>query len=145
MQTATAAAFDQQHQTPLKRLMCPGHPTQRSGRSVSPRQDRQDSAPHAAWRGFPVAGAATCAAQRIQTGTQLWLLAPNRKRLIALLHVLLKFAPPKAVACVKERAPMLCPCCGAVMKIVRTRIRAAVQACKQGAAAPLVESAASTM
>jgi hypothetical protein len=72
-------------------------------------------------------------------------LHPNRKRLIALLHVLLKFAPPKAVACVKERAPLLCPCCGAVMKIVRTRIRVAVNACTQGAAAPLAQSAAPSM
>jgi hypothetical protein len=50
-------------------------------------------------------------------------LHPNCKRLIALLHLLLKFAPPRALAWVKERAPILCSCCGAVMVIVRTRIR----------------------
>lgn len=50
-------------------------------------------------------------------------LHPNCKRLIALLHVLLKFAPGRSMAWVKERAPMLCACCGAVMAIVKTRIR----------------------
>jgi len=51
-------------------------------------------------------------------------LHSNCKRLIALLHVLLKFAPCQAVAWFKERAPILCTCCGAVMVIVKTRIRA---------------------
>jgi hypothetical protein len=79
--------------------------------------------------------------RRTVTGTQfLWLvlqhvlpkgfrrarnfgfLHPNCKRLIALLHLLLKFAPGRALAWVKERAPILCTCCGAVMVIVRTRI-----------------------
>jgi len=50
-------------------------------------------------------------------------LHPNCKRLIALLHVLLKFAPAQAMAWFKQRAPILCTCCGAVMVIVRTRIR----------------------
>ena len=49
-------------------------------------------------------------------------LHPNCKRIIALLHVLLKFVPPQATAWFKERAPFLCTCCGAVMAIVRTRI-----------------------
>ena len=51
-------------------------------------------------------------------------LHPNCKRLVALLHVLLKFAPGQAMAWFKERAPILCTCCGAVMAIVKTRIRA---------------------
>ena len=50
-------------------------------------------------------------------------LHPNCKRVIALLHVLLKFAPAQAVAWFKDRAPILCTCCGAVMVIVNTRIR----------------------
>ena len=50
-------------------------------------------------------------------------LHPNCKRLIALLHVLLKFVPGQSMAWVKERAPILCSCCGAVMRIVKTRIR----------------------
>ena len=49
-------------------------------------------------------------------------LHPNCKRLIALLHLLLKFMPipppPR-----KERPPIPCPCCGAVMMIVKTRVR----------------------
>lgn len=49
-------------------------------------------------------------------------LHPNCKRLIALLHVLLKFVPVQA-AIIKERAPILCACCGAVMVIVQTRLR----------------------
>lgn len=47
-------------------------------------------------------------------------LHPNCKRLIALLHVLLKFAPPSLPATI--RPPVLCPCCGAAMHILRTRL-----------------------
>lgn len=50
-------------------------------------------------------------------------LHPNCKRLITLLHLLLKFDPGRAQAWVKERAPIVCTCCGAVMAIVKTRIR----------------------
>jgi hypothetical protein len=50
-------------------------------------------------------------------------LHANCKRLIALLHLLLKFDPSSFTTPRKERPPMLCPCCGAVMAIVRTRIR----------------------
>ena len=53
-------------------------------------------------------------------------LHPNCKRLLALLHLLLKFAPAQAMAWFKERAPILCTCCGAVMVIVRTRIRSGI-------------------
>jgi hypothetical protein len=51
-------------------------------------------------------------------------LHPNCKRLIVLLHVLLKFAPGRSLAAVRERAPIRCTCCGAAMAIVKTRIRA---------------------
>lgn len=51
-------------------------------------------------------------------------LHPNCKRLIALLHLLLKFVPPLASAWARERAPIVCACCGAAMRIVRTRIPA---------------------
>ena len=51
-------------------------------------------------------------------------LHPNCTRLIAVLHLVLKFAPGRSMACVKQRAPILCACCGAVMVIVKTRIRA---------------------
>ena len=50
-------------------------------------------------------------------------LHPNCKRLIALLHLLLKFVPASALAWIKPRAPIICTCCGSVMTIVRTRIR----------------------
>jgi hypothetical protein len=49
-------------------------------------------------------------------------LHPNCKRLIALLQLVLKFAP--APAWVKPRPPILCPCCGAAMVIVKTGLRA---------------------
>ena len=51
-------------------------------------------------------------------------LHPNCKRVIALLHMLLKFVPAQTSTWFKDRAPVLCTCCGAVMTIVRTRIRA---------------------
>ena len=50
-------------------------------------------------------------------------LHPNCKRLIALLHVLLKFAPVPAMTWFKQRAPILCTCCGAVMVIVKTQLQ----------------------
>lgn len=51
-------------------------------------------------------------------------LHANCKRLIGLLHLLLKFDPNRFMPPHKARPPMLCSCCGAVMTIVRTRIRA---------------------
>jgi hypothetical protein len=50
-------------------------------------------------------------------------LHANCKRLIGLLHLLLKFDPSRFTPPRKERPAMLCSCCGAVMVIVRTRIR----------------------
>ena len=50
-------------------------------------------------------------------------LHPNCKRLIALLHLLLRVVPSVAGAWFKARAPILCTCCGAVMVIVKTRLR----------------------
>jgi hypothetical protein len=49
---------------------------------------------------------------------------PNCKPKIALIHYLLKFKPLKYTA--KPRPPILCKCCGAVMKIVRTQIKRAL-------------------
>ena len=51
------------------------------------------------------------------------MLHPNCKRLIALLHLLLRVVPSGSVAWFKARAPILCTCCGAVMVIVKTRLR----------------------
>jgi hypothetical protein len=53
-------------------------------------------------------------------------LHPNCKRLITLLHLLLKFVPPAPVGWFKQRAPILCTCCGSPMTIVRTRIQSVV-------------------
>jgi hypothetical protein len=50
-------------------------------------------------------------------------LHPNSKRLIAVLQYLLGFDPNRALAWIKKRPQLSCPCCGAVMNIVRTRIR----------------------
>jgi hypothetical protein len=50
-------------------------------------------------------------------------LHPNCKRLIALLQVVLKFDPGPITQWIKQRAPILCACCGAAMTIVRTKIR----------------------
>ena len=49
-------------------------------------------------------------------------LHPNSKRLIAVLQYRLGFDPKRALAWVKQRPRLACPCCGAAMKIVRTRI-----------------------
>jgi len=49
-------------------------------------------------------------------------LHPNCKRLIALLHLVLKLTPRPLAEGLTLRAPILCSCCGAVMLIVRTKI-----------------------
>jgi len=50
-------------------------------------------------------------------------LHPNCKRLIGLLHLLLRVEPGSPTT--KSRAPIRCACCGAAMSIVRTMIRPA--------------------
>ena len=50
-------------------------------------------------------------------------LHANCKRLIGLLQLLLRFDPARFAPPRKERPTRLCPCCGAVMTIIRTRIR----------------------
>lgn len=59
----------------------------------------------------------------IYQGKGFDFLHPNCKRLIAMLQALRRYAPIQAAAWVKPRVPILCVCCGAVMMIVRTRIR----------------------
>jgi hypothetical protein len=49
-------------------------------------------------------------------------LHPNSKRLIQLLRLLFKIDPGRVLASVKQRPPLLCPCCGAPMTIIRTRL-----------------------
>ena len=68
-------------------------------------------------------------------------LHPNCKRLIALLHLLLKFVPP-AVGWFKQRAPILCACCGAMMVIVKTKLRSVLRG---AVAAPFVTHGAAAV
>lgn len=49
-------------------------------------------------------------------------LHPNRKQLIALLHVLLRRAAPTP-APLRARPAMRCPCCQAPMRVIRARMR----------------------
>jgi len=54
-------------------------------------------------------------------------LHPNSKRLIQLLHYLLKLDPGRSIAWLRKRPPLTCRCCGGEMKIVRTRIPPMIQ------------------
>ena len=49
-------------------------------------------------------------------------LHPNSKRLIRLLQLLVGLDPTRALALIKKRPMLLCPCCGAKMKILKTRL-----------------------
>jgi hypothetical protein len=49
-------------------------------------------------------------------------LHPNSKRLIQLLQYLLNLDPNRGVAWMRARPKLICRCCGAPMKIIRTRI-----------------------
>jgi hypothetical protein len=49
-------------------------------------------------------------------------LHPNSKRLIAVLQYLFGLDPRRALAWIKPRPRLACPCCGGDMKIVKTRI-----------------------
>jgi len=50
-------------------------------------------------------------------------LHPNRKSLIALLHIVLRIAPRVPMP-LRPRPAFLCPCCGKPMQIIRRRIPA---------------------
>ena len=49
-------------------------------------------------------------------------LHPNSKSFIQVLQYLLKFDPKKLLAKIRQRPQLICECCGAAMKISRTRI-----------------------
>ncbi|MCF6361889.1 MAG: transposase, partial [Gammaproteobacteria bacterium] len=49
-------------------------------------------------------------------------LHPNSKRLIRLLQYLLGLDPNRALAWMKKRPQWICPCCGAPMKVLETRL-----------------------
>lgn len=50
------------------------------------------------------------------------LLHPNSKRLIRLVQYLLNLPPNRGMAQTTVRPKLICSCCGAAMKIIRTRI-----------------------
>ena len=64
---------------------------------------------------------------RFRRARDYGFLHANSKSLIQTLHYVLKFDPQKWLKKVKLRPPVLCPRCGAMMKIVQTRIRSMEQ------------------
>lgn len=60
--------------------------------------------------------------KRFRRSRNFGFLHPNSKRLIQLLHVLLKVKRTNASAPIRPRPVLTCPCCGGVMKIIRTRL-----------------------
>ena len=49
-------------------------------------------------------------------------LHPNSKRLLQVLHLVLKFDPGRALAWMRKRPSMVCSCCGGKMEVIKTRI-----------------------
>lgn len=49
-------------------------------------------------------------------------LHPNSKRMIRVLQWLVGLDPTRALALIKKRPVLICPCCGAKMKIIKTRL-----------------------
>ena len=49
-------------------------------------------------------------------------LHPNSKRLLAVIQYFFGVDPKRLLALIKPRPPITCPCCGAPMKIIQTRI-----------------------
>ena len=49
-------------------------------------------------------------------------LHPNSKRLIQLLQVLLGVNPNRAMAWLRKRPTLQCPCCGGTLRIIKTRL-----------------------
>lgn len=60
--------------------------------------------------------------KRVRRTRNFGFLHPNSKRLIAVLQYVFGFDPKRMLALIKPRPPIKCPCCGAPMKIIRTRI-----------------------
>jgi len=49
-------------------------------------------------------------------------LHPNSKRLLSVLQGFLSLNLNKAVAWLRKRPELKCPCCGGIMQVVKTRI-----------------------
>ena len=62
--------------------------------------------------------------RRFRRARDYGFLHANSKSLIQTLHYVLKFDAKKWLKKIKPRPPMRCSCCGALMKIVQTRIKA---------------------
>lgn len=60
--------------------------------------------------------------RRFRRARNFGFLHPNSKRLIHLLHLLLKVNLAAAAAYFKPRPVLTCPCCGGVMRVTRTRL-----------------------
>ena len=60
--------------------------------------------------------------RRFRRARNFGFLHPNSKRLIQLLHVLLKVNLAAAAAYFKPRPVLTCPCCGGVMRVTHTRL-----------------------
>lgn len=60
--------------------------------------------------------------KRFRRARNFGFLHPNSKRLIRLLHVLLRVQPEEATAWLRPRPQLKCSGCGGGMKVVRTRI-----------------------
>lgn len=50
-------------------------------------------------------------------------LHPNSKKLIQLLQLILKIDPTRGLEKIKQRPKMVCACCGAAMRIIKTMIK----------------------
>lgn len=60
--------------------------------------------------------------RRFRRARNFGFLHPNSKRLIQLLHILLKVNLAAAAAYFKPRPVLTCPSCGSAMKVIRTRL-----------------------
>ena len=60
--------------------------------------------------------------RRFRRARNFGFLHPNSKRLINLLHVLLKADLSRAAAYFRPRPTLTCPGCGSAMKVIRTRL-----------------------
>lgn len=60
--------------------------------------------------------------RRFRRTRNFGFLHPNSKRLIQLLQRVLRVDPAKALALIRKRPAMRCPCCGGEMKVIKTRL-----------------------
>jgi hypothetical protein len=61
--------------------------------------------------------------KRFRRARNFGFLHPNSKQLIKIIQLVCQLDPNRALAWIRKRPPMLCSCCGGIMKIIKTRIR----------------------